>query len=273
VDMNDGSGQDHPLPLFLTDRIDATEQQGSSRIFKTAILVLTVSAIGAAVLTFGDPLTRLAAVTASLVDASPPQPDNPQPAPTIQSAADVPASSTIPSTADVQAQPAPVADVPTRQETTRQETTHQEIRQDVAAASEPVVRPQTETSESSSDALFRQFQAWSQEQDSRQAPAQVAQAQPAEPVQSTQGQSEPDSPAAVRTARKHRHVRATQNARAETRSARNPQPRALRTRSAPARTRAVEDARAQDLRAQNAQAPQQAQPAQSPSFFQMFGWQ
>jgi hypothetical protein len=264
--MNDGSGQDHSLPLFLTDRIDATEQQGSSRIFKTAILVLTVSAIGAAVLTFGDPLTRLAAVTASLVDASAPQPDTRQPAPTIQSAADVPASSTIPSTADVQAQPAPVADVPTRQE-----TTHQETRQDVAAASEPAVRPQTEASESSSDALFRQFQAWSQEQDSR--PAQVAQAQPAEPVQSTQGQSEPDSPAAVRTARKHRHVRAAQNARAETRSARNPQPRALRARSAPARTRAVEDARAQDLRAQNAQAPQQAQPAQSPSFFQMFGWQ
>jgi hypothetical protein len=261
VDMNDGSAPDHPLPLFLTDHIDATEQQGSSRIFKTAILVLTVSAIGAAVLTFGDPLTRLAAVTASLVDASAPQPDTRQPAPTIQSAADVPASSTIPSTADVPAQPAPVADVPT----------HQEIRQDVAAASEPAVRPQTETSESSSDALFRQFQAWSQEQDSR--PAQVAQAQPAEPGQSTQGQAEPDSPAAVRTARKHRHVRAAQNARAETRSARNPQPRALRARSAPARTRAVEDARAQDLRAQNAQAPQQAQPAQSPSFFQMFGWQ
>lgn len=298
--MNDGSAPDHPLPLFLADRADVVVQSDSSRILKTALVVLTVSAIGAAVFAFGDPVTRLAALTASLVDVSAPQPDNRQPAPTVQSAADIQASPTtqqaspaIQSTADVQAPPATAPDASTRQET-RQEA-HQEIgqstrqggqeaRQDVAAAPQPAA-PQTETSEPSSDALFRQFQAWSREQDSRQsAQARVAPTQPAEPTQRAQsGQAEsakdaptkvePDVRAPVRTAKKHRRARALQNARAEMRSVRNSRAKSSRERSAQVRARRIEDARAQSVPAQNPQPPQAAQPPQPSALSQIFGWQ
>lgn len=285
--MNDGSAPDHhPMPFFLVERADAAVQQGSTRVLKTALLVLAVSAIGAGVLTFADPLTRLAAVTASLVDVAAPQPDTRQQPAMIQSAADTRASPTVQSAADVQASPSDVADMAARFEPlqqARQEAPKQapqqalpEPRQDMAAASEPAERAQAPTSESS-EALFRQFQAWSQEQDSRQAAQapQAAPAQPAEPARSKRAQSardgsarvEADDRAPVRTAKRHRRVRALQNARAEMRSERQARARAARARSAEVRARAAEDARAQEQAAQN------PQPAQPSPLSQFFGWQ
>lgn len=287
--MNDGSAPDHhPLPLFLVERADDPAQLGSSRIFKIALVVLAVSAIGTGVLTFADPLTRLVAVTASPVDVSAPQPDNRQTATTIQSAADIQAPPTIQSTADVQAPPATVADTSTRQESTgqdspqeaRQETPQQapqQTRQEVAAVSEPADRTQTQTSESS-EALFRQFQAWSQERDSRQADqaqgSQVASAQRSEPARSKRAQSARDGSAkvesddrAARTAKRHRRVRALQSARAEMRSERQARARAARERGAELRARQVEEARAQEQPVQN------PPPAQPSALSQFFGWQ
>jgi hypothetical protein len=282
VPMNDGAAPDQPVPLFLTDRGVVAEQFGSSRILKTALVVLTVSALGAAVFAFGEPVTRLAAVTASLVDASPAQPDSSQPALTVQSPGESQPSPAMQSTADVQAQAAAVPDS-ARQETAQDaaQPTRQEPRQDspqVAAAAAvqlPTAQPQTDAGERSSDALFRQFQTWSREQESRQgaqAP-QVPSAQ-AQAAQDAPAKVESDARAPVRTVKKRRHVRAIQNARAEMRSARNNRAKLLRARNAtPARARSVENAQAQEVAAQNAQPPQQPPRSQSPSFFQALGWQ
>jgi hypothetical protein len=276
--MKDGSAPDHhPLPLFLIERADAAAQQGSSRLFKTALLVLAVSAIGAGIVTFADPLTRLAAVTASPVDVSAPQPDNPQQPATIQSAADIQAPLASQPAADVQPPPAAAADMPVRQDSPQgaaQQTPQQtppDTPQDVAAAgTEPAGRPQAQTSEAS-EALFRQFQAWSRDQDSRQA-TQAASAQPAEPAGAKRAQAARESSAKVdsedrapvRTAKRHRRVRALQNARAEMRSARQARARAARERGAELRARPAEDARAQQQPVQN--------PQPSP-LSQFFGWQ
>jgi hypothetical protein len=157
VPTKDGFNPDHPLVLA-----DEPEQQGigkawdrvaaiSSRVLKACILVATATAIGIAILSMGNPGTLVAYVTASLVDKSALQPGTDQSTPTIQS------------TADAQALPPTAKDAPTRDE--------------IAAASESASQSQTENSEPSSEALFRQFQAWAAEKDAQ---AQVG------PVQSVQ---------------------------------------------------------------------------------------
>jgi hypothetical protein len=284
VPMNDGSAHDHPLPLFLVNRTSEAEQQGSSRTLKTAMLIVTALAIGTAVLAMGNPVSRLTAMTASLLDAStPPQPDNRQPAPAVQS------------TADVQSSPATATDVSTPQETQqviqqqqvtlqepRQEIRQeigQEVRQDVAAASEPADQPQTPASGPSTEALFKQFQAWAQDHPQEHAqgaaqepdtPTQAARVTPAEstqPARSTRAaKTERDEPAPVRAVKRHRHVRALQNARAEIRSARNAEARTSRARATQVQAR-PEDPRAQGAPAQN------TQPAQPSALSQFFGWQ
>src|SRR5258707_14557961 len=140
----DGFNSDHPL--FLADE---PEQQGigkawdraviSSRVLKASILVATATAIGIAILSMGNPGTLVAYITASLVDKSALQPSTDQSTPTIQP------------TADAQALPPTAKDAPTRDE--------------IAAASEPAGQSQTQNSEPSSEALFRQFQAWAAEKD------------------------------------------------------------------------------------------------------------
>jgi hypothetical protein len=279
VPMNDGSAHDHPLPLFLINRTSEAEQQGSSRTLKTAVLIVAALAIGAAVLTSGNPVPRLTAMTASLLDVSTPQPDNRQPAPAVQS------------TADVQPSPATPIDVSTPQETqqviqqqqaTQQEPrqeTAQEVRQDVAAASEPADQPQTPASGPSTEALFKQFQAWAQdhpqeraqaaaqEPDTPTQPARVTPAESTQPARSTRAaKTERDESAPVRTVKRHRHVRALQNARAEIRSARNAEARTSRARATQVQAR-PEDPRAQGAPAQN------PQPAQPSALSQFFGWQ
>jgi hypothetical protein len=223
-----GFSLDHPLPLFLAGE---PEQQDvgkawdravfSSRVLKAGILVTAATAIamGIAVLSVGNPMTlfanvpALADVTASVVDKSALQLGPDQSTPTIQSTAD--------------AQPLAVRDAPTRDE--------------IAAASESAGQSQSENSESSSEALFREFQAWAAEKDAH---PQVG------PVQSVQEVAE-NARAHRRPMQKNRNVRPLPGARAEIRHAR----KKLR--------RAAQDARAQDQSVQNAQAP---------SFLQTFGW-
>src|SRR4029077_7862923 len=90
----DGLTNDHPLPLFLTEHAEDPEQWDigkawdraviSSRILKTSILVVTATAIGAAVMSAGNPVGPLANVPAWLLDTSALQPGTGQSMTTIQ---------------------------------------------------------------------------------------------------------------------------------------------------------------------------------------------
>jgi hypothetical protein len=230
----DGFNPDNPL--FLADE---PEQQGigkawdrvaviSSRVLKASIfLVATATAIGIAILSMGNPGTPVAYVTASLVDKSALQPGTDQSTPTIQSTADAPA---LPPTAK---------DAPTRDE---------------IAASESAGQSQTENSEPSSEALFRQFQAWAAEKDahSRVGPVQSVQDAPAQVAENARAHRRP--------MQKNRNVRPVHSAGEEIRHARK---KVRREQNARVQVPPAQDARAQDQSVQNAQAP---------SFLQTFGW-
>jgi hypothetical protein len=252
---------DHPVPLFLADEpehlADEPEQQDigkawdraaiSSRVLKASILVATATAIGIAILSVGNPVTLFADVTASLIDKSALQPGTDQSTPTIQS------------TADAQALPPTAKDAPTRDE--------------IAAAPESAGQSQTENSEPSSEALFRQFQAWAAEKDAQaqvgpvqsvqDAPAPVAEYALAQVADNPPAQVAENARAPLRPMQKHRHVRPVRSARAEIRPAQNPRKKVRREQNAPVQVPPAQDARAQDQSVQNAQAP---------SFLQTFGW-
>jgi hypothetical protein len=241
-------------PLFLADE---PEQEGigkawdraviPSRVLKASILVATATAIGIAILSVGNPVTLFADVTASLVDKSALQPATDQSTPTIQS------------TADAQALPPTAKDAPTRDE--------------IAAASESAGQSQTESSEPSSEALFRQFQAWAAEKDAQaqvgpvesvqDAPAQVVQNAPAQVAENAPAHVAENARAALRPMQKHRHVRPVHSARAEIRPVQNPRKKVRREQNAPVQVPPAQDARAQDQSMQN---------APSPSFLQTLGW-
>jgi hypothetical protein len=168
-------------------------------------------------------------------------------------------SSTIQSTADAQAMPPTAKDAPTRDE--------------IAAASESAGQSQTENSQPSSEALFRQFQAWAAEKDAQaqvgpvqsvqDAPAQVVQIAPAQVAENAPAQVAENARAPLRPMQKHRHVRPVQSARAEIRPVQNPRKKVRREQNVQVQVSPAQDARAQDQSVQNAQAP---------SFLQTFGW-
>jgi hypothetical protein len=194
----DGYSEDHPLPLVLVDEV-AQEGIGkawdgaviSSRVRKASIWGATATAIFVAILWVGNPATLFADLTASLVDKSALQPGTDQSTPTIQS------------TADAQALPT-AKDAPTRDE--------------MAAATEPADRNQTENSEPPSEALLAL---------DKDAQARVV---PVQPVQDALGQVAQNAPALVtanaqaplRPMQKDRHVRPAYRARAEIRPVQNP---------------------------------------------------
>ena len=233
-------------PLFLADE---PEQEGigkawdraviPSRVLKASILVATATAIGIAILSVGNPVTLFADVTASLVDKSALQPGTDQSTPAIQSIA------------DAQALPLTTKDAPTRDE--------------IAAASESDGQSQTENSEPSSEALFRQFQAWAAEKDAQAqiGPVQSVQDAPAQVAENAPAQVVENARAALRLMQKHRYVRPVQSARAELRPVQNPRKKVRREQNARVQVPPAQDARAQDQSVQN---------AQSPSFLQTFGW-
>jgi hypothetical protein len=138
----------HALPLFLSGRIEEQKIGNarsavvtSSRVFKASALI--AAAVGIAFLLLGNSVPLFANVAASLIGNWGVQPGT---TPTIQSTADPAAS--IQSTADDKTLP----------QTSVQ--TGNEI-----AASEPAGEDQTEKSKSTSEALFRQFRVWAEEQD------------------------------------------------------------------------------------------------------------
>jgi hypothetical protein len=262
---------DDSFPLFLSEYADEPEQPDlgkawdtpviSSRIFKTGILVVTATAvaIGIALLWVGNPVAFLANVTASLVDISALQASPDQSTPTIQSTAgsqvltptardEPPANSgTNPESAP------PLDDKAALRPPTSGSTiaTDAPTRNETAAASEPTDQSQTENREASSDALFKQFQAWK---------AERAQTQPA---QDAAAQVVQDARPQVRAVKEHRQVRPDKNARAEIRPVQNPLKKVRREQNAQVQVPPVQDARAQN---------QPVQSAQAPSFLQSLGW-
>jgi hypothetical protein len=182
-----------------------------------------MTAIGIAFLSGGDPVTFFADVTASMVDKSASRPDTDQSTPTIQS------------TADAQVLPATENDAPSRDE--------------LAAAPESADQSQMENNEPSSDALFREFQAWAAEKDAQ------AQAGPVQSVQDAPTQVAENTRAPFRPMQKHQHVRPFHSARAEIRPVQNPRRKVRREKNARVKDASAQDAQAQDQSVQNAQVP------------------
>src|SRR5258708_31456059 len=81
------------IPLFLSDDTEQPEQPVigkdraviSSRIVKTSILVVTVAAIGFAIVSVGNPLVLFENAMASLFPTSPPPDDTAPSTPIVQS--------------------------------------------------------------------------------------------------------------------------------------------------------------------------------------------
>ena len=241
----DGFPPDDQFPVFLSEHAEKTRQPDigkawdiaiiSSRILKTSIVAVTVTAIGIAILSIGNPVALVANVTDWWVDKSALQPGADPSTSTIQSIA-----STHQSTASTQDLPPTTTDAPTRDE--------------IAAAVEPADQSQAEQSQAEvnqplTEALFKQFQAWAAEEETR------AQVEPAQPVQAAPVQVAQDAPAQVRSVKKHRRVRSVQNARAEIRPQRNHRARVREEQDARVQVPPVADPRAQDQSLQNAQTP------------------
>jgi hypothetical protein len=214
---------DDPLPLFLVDK---PEEQGigehrriavfSSRTLKASALVAAATFIGVPILSAGNPVLLLAALTASQADKPSLQPATGESTPTIQSAY---IAETLPATAN---------GGPTRDE--------------IAAAFTSAHQSQLEQENREHEALFREFQAWAADKDA-QAEVEIEQSVQNAPVAVVR-----DAPAPLRPSKKN--LRRVRSARAEIRSVRHHGKQVRREQNRPA-----QDSRAQDQTVQNAQAP------------------
>ncbi len=240
----DGFVPDHPLPLFLSGHADEPEQRGTSPILKASIVAvaLTVSGVGVA-LWLGNPVKVSADARAPLTDNSAVQRGADPSTPATQSVAD---AQPVQSPADAQLSPPAAGGAPASDQ--------------IAGVPAPADQAETGNGEPSSDALFRQFQAWAAKED---APAQQQQQQPVAPVQAAPAHVEENSPAAEQPVHKHRKPRSVGNAHAEIRHVQRSRARVQREQNARAQQAApVQDARAQE---------QPAQTVQPPSFLQSLG--
>lgn len=220
-------------PIFLSEHAEDTAQPNigkawniaiiSSLILKTSIVAVTVTAIGIAILSVGNPVALVANVTDSWVDKS-----------ALQPGAD-PSTSTVQTIAGMQDLPTTTTDAPARDE--------------IAAAVEPADRSQAEIGQPLTEELFKQFQAWAAEEETR------AQAEPAQPVQAAPVQVAQDARVQAQPTKRHRRARSVRNARAEMRTQRNYRARVREEQNARVEVPAVPDARAQEQSLQNAQTP------------------
>ena len=220
----DGFDPDDPLPLFLSadepePGIESDRAVVSLRFLMASILVATATAIGISILSVRNPVTLFADVTAS-VDSSVPQPGTDEPMPSIQSAV-------IQSTAEAEA-PQTAKDVPTSE----------------ISASELDSQTKAENSETS-EALFREFQAWKAKQDARDS---------AKPVQDDLASVAENATEPVPPMQKQRRARTVRNARVDI--IRVQKRRAnIRRQNERAQARPVQDARAQTQPVQYAEPP------------------
>lgn len=226
-------------PIFLSGHAEKPGQPDigkgwdiatiSSRILKASILAVTVTAIGIAILSIGNPVALVANVTDRWADKAALQPE-----------AD-PSTSTIQIIADTRDAPTATTGAPARDEIAAVEPADQ--RQAEAAQS------QAETGQPVTEELFKQFQAWAAEEETR------ARAEPAQPVQAAPVRVVQDVPAQVRPVKKQRRVRSVQNARAEIRPQRNHRAKLREEQDARGQVPPVADPRAQEQSVQNTQTP------------------
>ena len=187
---------------------------------KASILVALAAAISIAIVSVGNPVTHFAVVTASVVDK-----------PALQFGADQ-STPTVQSTADAQAVPPTAKDAPSRDE--------------IAAASEPAGQNQIEHSELSSEALFREFLAWTAEKDAQ---AKVGPVQ--QPVQDAPAKAAGKTRASLGFVQNPRDVRPLYNTRAEMRPVQNPLRKVRREQNARVVVPSAQDARARVQYVQN----------------------
>ncbi|WFU20207.1 hypothetical protein [Bradyrhizobium sp. CB3481] len=249
---NDGFQPDRP-PIFLSEPAEETGQPDigkaqdiaiiSSRILKASIAAAAVTAIGIAVLSIDNPATLVANLTDWASDKPAVQPEADPPARAIQSIA-------IASTQDLTTT---TTDTPTREEIAAAAEQHQEPAQQsqeptqqsqVAEQGQAAQQSQAEVGQPITEALFKQFQAWADEEEAR---TKAAAAQPA-PVRVTE-----EAPAQAR--KKHRRVRSVQNARAEIRAQRNHRAKAREEQDARGQVSPATDPRLPDPSVQNPQPP------------------
>jgi hypothetical protein len=251
VPMNDDSAPDHSLPLFLSSDVEETEQRGSSRILKSGLLGLTALVVGGATLLLGGPVSRITAVTASFISASAlaPSPNN-----------DAPAS---PAQPIIEAQAAPPTEAAPQTEAAAPSN-----QQPAVAAPEPA-EPKQADAVVDREALFRQFQAWAQQHDSKPQqqdseqktatqttrerstpPQQAAETTRPIPTRAEPKAAAPVVRAPVRAAQKQRPARELRNARAEVESERRAKAAAAQPYWTPA-----EEARAPDTPAPSTDTP------------------
>lgn len=248
----DGFHSDRP-PIFLSEYPDEIGQRDvgkrwdiatiSSRILKTSILAVAVTAIGIAVLSVGNPVMLVANVTDWWVDKPALQPEADLATSTTQTIVgtqDSPTTTTdAPPSVEIAAAVEPAE--PSQAETAGQRQAESGQRQ--AENSQPI----TADNQPVTEELFKQFRAWAAEEETRK---QAGSAQAA-PVRVAQ-----EGPAQARPAKKHRRVHSVQNARAEIRPQRHHRAR-VREQQLDAREQVppVADPRAADPSVQNAQPP------------------
>jgi hypothetical protein len=218
----------------------------SSRILKASILAVAVTGIGIAILSVGNPVALVANVTDWWVD-KPALQSEPDPA--------TPAIQTIAATQDL---PSTTTDAPARDETAAVGQSVDQSQAETVQRPAEVVQSQAENGPLVTEELFKQFQAWAAEEETR-AQARAGQAAPVRIAQ--------DAPAQVRPLKKQRRARPVQNARAEIRPQRHHR----------ARVQEEQDPRGQDPRGQlppvadpRAQDPS-GQNGQPPTFLQSLG--
>ena len=249
----DGFHSDRP-PIFLSEYPDEIGQRDvgkrwdlatiSSRVLKTSILAVTVTAIGIAVLSVGNPVALVANVT-DWLDSKP----------ALQPEAD-PATSTTQAIAGTQDSPTTTTDAPPREEIaaavesvepSQAEAAGQKQAETAGQRQAENSQPITADNQPVTEELFKQFQAWAAEEETRK---QAGSAQAA-PVRVAQ-----DGPAQARPAKKHRRVHSVQNARAEIRPQRHHRAR-VREQQLDAREQVppVADPRAPDPSVQSVQPP------------------
>lgn len=243
-------------PIFLSDYPDETGQPDTrkswdlaaiaSRILKTSILAVTVTAIGIAVLSVGNPVALVANMTDWLDSKPAPRAD-----------AD-PTTASIQTIAAVQDNP-PVADTPSRSETVTAVEPVEQSQAETTGLRQAETSQQAEAAPPVTEELFKQFQTWAAEEEARK------QAEPTQPVPAAPVRVAQDTTERARPAKKHRRVvHSVQNARAEIRPQRHYR----------ARVQEQQDPRSLAPPAADPRAPAPdpaAQNAQPTGFFQSLG--
>lgn len=221
--MKDEFDPNDPLPIFLSDEPEPGIGRDGAVISPRFVIasILVATAIGVSILSARNPVTLFSDVTAS-VDSSAPKPGADEPMPSIRSAA-------IQSTADAEA-PQTAKDAPTGE----------------VSAPEPAGQTEAENSEASSEALFREFQAWNAKQNSVDL---------AKPVQDDPASVAENATEAEPAVQKQPKARAIRIARAEVIRHARKRRASIRRRNELAQARPVTDARAQTQPVQYAEPP------------------